>query len=295
MSGDEHSAYQTPPWTEPVWRDVFGLVPLPPGVGDEDVLVDVLSDAYTMEADGFPLREEALASLSRVKQAKLTKGNVIPAAERFMNYFWSTHSQDSLDGNRPVDYTISSLPADHKNSALAMREGMAKYCEFVLAMLNRAGGVLSVVHEVMVQRRVTPTELWKDDRDTNRSTGTRFRVDEYAVPLPTAGASAVWKQGGEQGRRDAAPVLKDRVLPYPAKVREPCSEAEDATLSGLVLTWIAQLFKFTQQGSFSLVRYSSDQGSLEDFFTNPAGAYRKAVGLKLERAHRTIIVADLSV
>ncbi|KAG9125779.1 hypothetical protein FRC07_006281, partial [Ceratobasidium sp. 392] len=144
MSGDEHSAYQTPPWTEPVWRDVFGLVPLPPGVGDEDAFVDVLSDAYTMEADGFPLREEALASLSRAKRAKLTEGNVIPAAERFMNYFWSTHSQDSLDGNRPVDYTISSLPADHKNSALAMREGMAEYREFVLAMLNRAGGVLSV-------------------------------------------------------------------------------------------------------------------------------------------------------
>ncbi|KAG9080964.1 hypothetical protein FRC07_014716, partial [Ceratobasidium sp. 392] len=99
----------------------------------------------------------------------------------------------------------------------------------------------------------------------------------------------------ENRRLPPAPFTVENGTPYFAGLpKVPCLPSVIVVPTTLSSQWIAQLFKFTQQGSFSLVRYSSDQGSLEDFFTNPAGAYRKAAGLKLERAHRTIIVADSS-
>ncbi|KAG8760733.1 hypothetical protein FRC11_015050 [Ceratobasidium sp. 423] len=58
--------------------------------------------------------------------------------------------------------------------------------------------------------------------------------------------------------------------------------------------WVEQWAKFTQSGAFSIVRYSVDQGPLEDFCTDPNGAYLKAAGKNQERAGSVIILADLS-
>jgi hypothetical protein len=59
--------------------------------------------------------------------------------------------------------------------------------------------------------------------------------------------------------------------------------------------WVDQWLRFTQQGSFILVRYTVNQGPLQDFSNNPIGAYWQAAGLKLERANRVVIIADISV
>ncbi|KAG8734427.1 hypothetical protein FRC11_014273 [Ceratobasidium sp. 423] len=58
--------------------------------------------------------------------------------------------------------------------------------------------------------------------------------------------------------------------------------------------WVEQWAKFTQSGAFSIVRYSVDQGPLENFCTNPNGAYLKAAGKNQERASSVIILATLS-
>ncbi|KEP47030.1 SNF2 family amino-terminal protein, partial [Rhizoctonia solani 123E] len=71
----------------------------------------------------------------------------------------------------------------------------------------------------------------------------------------------------------------------PSLVISPC------TLSG---QWMEQIAKFTQQGSFAVVRYAVDQGPLETFSSNPKGGYRIAAGPGGERASSIIIVADLS-
>ncbi|KDN36761.1 hypothetical protein RSAG8_10625, partial [Rhizoctonia solani AG-8 WAC10335] len=58
--------------------------------------------------------------------------------------------------------------------------------------------------------------------------------------------------------------------------------------------WMEEFLKFTQPGSFSIVRYSVDQGPLETFSSNPKGPYRIAAGPNGVRASSVIIIADLS-
>ncbi|KAG8734345.1 hypothetical protein FRC11_005332 [Ceratobasidium sp. 423] len=58
--------------------------------------------------------------------------------------------------------------------------------------------------------------------------------------------------------------------------------------------WVQQWHKFTQHGSFLIIRYSVGQGPLETFSSSPDGMYRRAAGPNLERASKVVIVADYS-
>jgi hypothetical protein len=59
--------------------------------------------------------------------------------------------------------------------------------------------------------------------------------------------------------------------------------------------WVEQWIKFTQKGGFSVVRYSVDQGPLENFSSNPKGDYCRAAGVDHSRASSVVILADISV
>jgi hypothetical protein len=178
-TGEETSSFHCLPWTLPVWRDTFGLAPLQSCIDTADEIVDVdgdyAADQYALDGDGFVFSKQALSTLQNAKLKVVTDGLTVMQAERFMNYFWTTWRGDCVY-NRPVEFTISSLPAERASSESLSQEGYAAYRDVVLAMLNRRGGVLATVEEVMVQLRVTPAELWKDDRDTNR-------VSEVLLPL----------------------------------------------------------------------------------------------------------------
>ncbi|CEL53741.1 putative ATP-dependent helicase C17A2,12 OS=Schizosaccharomyces pombe (strain 972 / ATCC 24843) GN=SPAC17A2.12 PE=3 SV=1 [Rhizoctonia solani AG-1 IB] len=58
--------------------------------------------------------------------------------------------------------------------------------------------------------------------------------------------------------------------------------------------WVEQWIKFTQKGGFSVVRYSVDQGPLENFSSNPKGDYCRAAGVDHSRASSVVILADIS-
>lgn len=51
----------------------------------------------------------------------------------------------------------------------------------------------------------------------------------------------------------------------------------------------------TQRGSFSVIRFSCDQGPLENFTTDPNGEFRKAMGPGDRNASKVVIIADQSV
>jgi hypothetical protein len=59
--------------------------------------------------------------------------------------------------------------------------------------------------------------------------------------------------------------------------------------------WMEQLQAFTKRGSFHILRYSCDQGSLARYFTDPKGEYKKAVGPHNRNASKVIILAEMSV
>ncbi|KAB5587967.1 SNF2-related protein [Ceratobasidium theobromae] len=191
MTGEENGPFECPPWTQPHWRALFGLAPLQPQVGYEDEIVDIdgdcLGESYALPTNGFVLSREAGSSFAQAKAKTLMDGTTLMAAEQFMKYFWSTWREDSLR-NRSLEFTLLSLPPDSKSEAL-VRHGYPGYRDFVLAMLNRSGGVLATVEDVMVQLRATPAEKWKDDRDTNRRRKGRLAVEEYDVPIPTSGSA----------------------------------------------------------------------------------------------------------
>ncbi|CEL53169.1 putative ATP-dependent helicase C17A2,12 OS=Schizosaccharomyces pombe (strain 972 / ATCC 24843) GN=SPAC17A2.12 PE=3 SV=1 [Rhizoctonia solani AG-1 IB] len=58
--------------------------------------------------------------------------------------------------------------------------------------------------------------------------------------------------------------------------------------------WVEQWVKFTQKGGFSVVRYSVDQGPLENFSKDPKGDYCRAAGVDHSRASSVVILADIS-
>ncbi|KAB5587686.1 hypothetical protein CTheo_8873 [Ceratobasidium theobromae] len=58
--------------------------------------------------------------------------------------------------------------------------------------------------------------------------------------------------------------------------------------------WMEQLKAFTKLGSFHILRFSSDQGSLARYFTDPKGEYRRAVGPDNKNACKVIILAEMS-
>ncbi|KAG8710920.1 hypothetical protein FRC09_020876 [Ceratobasidium sp. 395] len=178
-SGLEGSAFDCPPWTLPGWRDIFGLRPLEPTVDDPNGIVDV-ETVYASEGDGFVLSEAASAAVRRAKRGEFDD-STLSAATEFMELFWSLGRADA-EVRRPIEYTIAAISRDFGGTRLP---GFPQYRQLVLGMLNRPGGPLSVVEEIMNDLRATPAEQWKDDRDTNRKRQGLKRVDEYSVPLPT--------------------------------------------------------------------------------------------------------------
>ncbi|KAG8711489.1 hypothetical protein FRC08_015832 [Ceratobasidium sp. 394] len=58
--------------------------------------------------------------------------------------------------------------------------------------------------------------------------------------------------------------------------------------------WMEQLRAFTELGSFHILRFSNDQGSLARYFSDPKGEYMKAAGPNYENASKVIILAETS-
>ncbi|KAF8750282.1 aortic smooth muscle cell differentiation [Rhizoctonia solani] len=157
---NEAHPFHCPPWTSSVWRSIFGLVPLPQYEEYEDLEIDVVGDADpeldASKDSGFAVPEAVLRSVTenRHKALGLEERH---AAERFLQYFWSTWKEDYARGT-PIRETIKST-----------------------ARGGKRGGPDSYGYTAF--RRATPADIWKDNRSLNRERPASKRVLEHQVPI----------------------------------------------------------------------------------------------------------------
>lgn len=172
--GNEPSAFNCPPWTVNHWRSVFGLPPSASVPGEEDEVVDIDSafatQAFAQLDDGFTFSDAVLDTIPYDERANIMDIQTRTRAASFMQQFWKKYKVDSGRGN-PVSYTMGTLPSDRGKNEDPRWPGYTEYRKIVLAMLNRKGGVLAKVQEIMVKHGFTPADRWKDDRDVNRVSG----------------------------------------------------------------------------------------------------------------------------
>jgi hypothetical protein len=78
--------------------------------------------------------------------------------------------------------------------------------------------------------------------------------------------------------------------------------AEVPNLASLILVprtladqWMKQFEQATHRGSFSVIRFSCDQGALDKYLADPKGEFRKAMGPGDKNASKVVIIADQSV
>ncbi|KDN38064.1 hypothetical protein RSAG8_09749, partial [Rhizoctonia solani AG-8 WAC10335] len=189
MTEEEQSAFQCPPWTLPVWRDCFGLVPLGDSVACADDLVDLDNDSSTQPPakaeDGFIFSAAALKTLTGPALHLASNQYTIRRAGDFMERFWKQWVQAAGKGQK-IGRVISLVTPDTARALKSDDTGYREYRELLLAVFGRAGGVNSIVDEVMGAFRATPAEKWKDERNTNRGCPPRKRVAEHLVPIPPA-------------------------------------------------------------------------------------------------------------
>ncbi|KAF8737155.1 hypothetical protein RHS02_06170, partial [Rhizoctonia solani] len=169
---NEAHPFHCPPWTSSVWRSIFGLVPLPQYEEYGDLEIDVVGDADpeldASKDSGFAVPEAVLRSVTenRRKALGLEERH---AAERFLQYFWSTWKEDYARGT-PIKETIKSTARGGKRGG-PDSYGYTAYRSLVLAMINRKGGVMSQVEDILTRIGATPADIWKDDRSLNRVSG----------------------------------------------------------------------------------------------------------------------------
>jgi hypothetical protein len=159
--GVEPGPFHLNPWSSPVWRENFGLVPLRSVDGDpqdDDVDYDDYQAEWADAADGFALSKDAVSAIRRAQLPSVSDHAVLKAASFFESFF--------------IDCVC---PAIHQNqsakSAIVKpqtRTYFEDFRELVLTMLGRPGGVMAIVQEVMTDRGATPEHAWKDAREANR-------------------------------------------------------------------------------------------------------------------------------
>ncbi|KAF8690278.1 helicase, partial [Rhizoctonia solani] len=150
----------------------------------EDLEIDVVGDADpeldASKDSGFAVPEAVLRSVTenRRKALGLEERH---AAERFLQYFWSTWKEDYARGT-PIKETIKSTARGGKRGG-PDSYGYTAYRSLVLAMINRKGGVMSQVEDILTRIGATPADIWKDDRSLNRERPASKRVLEHQVPI----------------------------------------------------------------------------------------------------------------
>ncbi|GAB1526338.1 hypothetical protein RhiTH_009505 [Rhizoctonia solani] len=181
---NEAHPFHCPPWTSSVWRSIFGLVPLPQYEEYEDLEIDVVGDADpeldASKDSGFAVPEAVLRSVTKNRRKALGLEER-HAAERFLQYFWSTWKEDYARGT-PIRETIKSTARGGKRGG-PDSYGYTAYRSLVLAMINRKGGVMSQVEDILTRIGATPADIWKDNRSLNRERPASKRVLEHQVPI----------------------------------------------------------------------------------------------------------------
>ncbi|GAB1528076.1 hypothetical protein RhiTH_011267 [Rhizoctonia solani] len=173
---NEAHPFHCPPWTSSVWRSIFGLVPLPQYEEYKDLEIDVVGDADpeldASKDSGFAVPEAVLRSVTKNRRKALGLEER-HAAERFLQYFWSTWKEDYARGT-PIRETIKSTARGGKRGG-PDSYGYTAYRSLVLAMINRKGGVMSQVEDILTRIGATPADIWKDNRSLNRERPARLK------------------------------------------------------------------------------------------------------------------------
>lgn len=160
-SGAEKSPFDLHPWSLPIWRENFGLVPLRPADEDpEDIDLDY--DDYQAgcadATDGFTLSKDAISNIQPSKLPFVSDHAVLRAASFFETFFLET----VCTGIRRKQDAKSAIVHPHTQDCFEEFRGLA------LTMLSRPGGTMSIVKDVMADSGATPEHAWKDAREANR-------------------------------------------------------------------------------------------------------------------------------
>ncbi|KAG8739125.1 hypothetical protein FRC10_006123 [Ceratobasidium sp. 414] len=184
--GTETSMFECEPWIDPVFRHNLGLAPLSSEQDDEEEFdYDAPNSVTSSTADGFVLSSAAVSSLPPAKAKKLSGVSLLRATS-FVDGYLKGRALEGVNGKRKVEWVMARL--DLRNPKTVAKQGggdnfWGDYREVVLTLLNRPGGIMSIVAEAMVRHRATPAEALRDRRE-EIGRHPDSSVDECDIPTP---------------------------------------------------------------------------------------------------------------
>ncbi|KAG9102129.1 hypothetical protein FS749_015712 [Ceratobasidium sp. UAMH 11750] len=160
--------------------------------------------------------------------------------------------------------------------------------------------ILPKWHQIVGVNAILEGAFTKDLGDCSRPT---LLCDDVGLgkTLQIIGVISMLAHLREQQKRGEAERLPPPAFtiemekPYFAGLKEvPNLPTLIAVPRTLARQWLDQLETFTQKGSFIILHFSNDHKPIDQYFSDPNGPFRKAMGPNGENASKIIVVAEFS-
>ncbi|QRV78910.1 ATP-dependent DNA helicase [Ceratobasidium sp. AG-Ba] len=200
---DAVNPFEHMPFTSPTFREILMLAPLATDDPEEDMHSDILvdiegeGDQIVDAAQGLVLDNVKLGQLKVPVASKLSPEVLLLANSFYRDWLWPKIKEYRAAG-QDTNYALDriDLPKVRKGAPdmTGSDGGFSCYRIVMQTLMNREGGVMDIVEQVMKRAGVTPAHAWLHLREENRLPPGKSKVDDYEVLPPQSATGYVGPQ-----------------------------------------------------------------------------------------------------